>query len=223
MDAKAIKLIDLVLQQEGGYADKKIDGHETYRGITRDNFPSWKGWDIIDSYKPLKHNQIIKNTRLENEVRQFYFKHFYQPLKINELKNLLTSGQLFAMGVNSGLKNAVKLLQKAINKVYNVKIAVDGIIGKNTLSYANGSKAIQIGKEMINQCNAYYEAIVRKKPSNKKFLKGWKNRVEGVTKACSETLSKSVLFTSVRNNKWIEKIIDFVIKIIKYLRNKKVF
>ena len=155
MDAKAIKLIDMVLTDEGGYASPKFDGHETYCGITRDNHPNWDGWKIVDANKPLKHGQIIKNTSLENDVRQFYYKYYYTPMKIQSLNDLLTSGQLFAMGVNAGSKNAVKLLQKAINKVYNVQIAVDGIIGKNTLSYANGSKSIKVGQEMINQCNNY--------------------------------------------------------------------
>ena len=155
MDAKAIKLIDMVLTDEGGYASPKFDGHETYRGITRDNHPNWDGWKIVDANKPLKHGQIIKNTSLENDVRQFYYKYYYTPMKIQSLNDLLTSGQLFAMGVNAGSKTAVKLLQKAINKVYNVQIAVDGIIGKNTLSYANGSKSIKERQEMINQCNNY--------------------------------------------------------------------
>lgn len=218
MDAKAIKLIDLVLQWEGGYADKKIDGHETYRGITRDNFPKWSGWAIVDAHKPLKHNQIIKDTKLENEVRQFYYKYFYTPLKINELKDLLTSGQLFAMGVNAGIKNAVKLLQKAINKVYKVKITIDGIIGKTTLTYANGEKSIQVGEEMINQCNAYYDAIVARKPSNKKFLKGWKNRIKGVTDACTTSISKNILATSIKQKGLLSKILNFILKIFNFLK-----
>ena len=212
MDAKAIKLIDLVLQWEGGYADKKFDGHETYRGITRDNFPKWEGWSIVDANKPLKHGQIIKNISLENKVRQFYYKYFYTPMKIDQINDLLTSGQLFAMGVNAGSKAAAKLLQKAINKVYKVNIAVDGIIGKNTLTYANGEKSTQVGQEMINQCNSYYDSLVVKKPSNKKFLNGWKNRVKGVTQACT---SKSILLTSSNKLSWISKLIKFLIELFK--------
>ena len=217
MDAKAIKLIDMVLTDEGGYASPKFDGHETYRGITRDNHPNWDGWKIVDANKPLKHGQIIKNTSLENDVRQFYYKYYYTPMKIQSLNDLLTSGQLFAMGVNAGSKNAVKLLQKAINKVYNVQIAVDGIIGKNTLSYANGSKSIKVGQEMINQCNGYYDAIVRRKPTNKKFLKGWKNRVKHVTQVCSTTVnSKTVLATTYDySNKWYVKLLKWIIEKLK--------
>ena len=93
MDAKAIKLIDMVLTDEGGYASPKFDGHETYRGITRDNHPNWDGWKIVDANKPLKHGQIIKNTSLENDVRQFYYKYYYTPMKIQSLNDVLTSGQ----------------------------------------------------------------------------------------------------------------------------------
>ena len=61
MDSKAIKLIDMVLKHEGGYANVSGDlGGETYRGISRKNFPSWNGWEIVDEKKPLKYNQILK-------------------------------------------------------------------------------------------------------------------------------------------------------------------
>lgn len=216
MDSKAIKLIDMVLSWEGGYSDPSYDGHETYRGITRSNYPNWEGWKIVDANKPLKYNQIIKNISLENEVRKFYNKHYYIPMKISSFNNLLLSGQLFAMGINAGAKTSVKLLQKAINKVYKTNIMVDGIIGKITLSYANGDKNIEVANEMINQCNLYYESIVAKNPSKKKFLNGWKNRVKGVTKTCSTT---SVLLTNALNKSdWLTYLMQFILKLIKLFK-----
>lgn len=222
MDAKAIKLIDMVMQYEGGYADKKIDGHETYRGITRTSHPNWEGWKIIDSKKPLKYNQIIKDTTLENYVRQLYYKYYYTPMKIGEINDLLAAGQTFALGVNAGLKNGVKALQKAINKVYGVKISVDGVVGKETLSYANGDKSVEVGKETVNQCNAYYNNLVAKKPSMKKFLNGWLNRVKGVTKTCSTPVSTNILLTTKNNNgNWFMKLISFIKEVIDWFKTIK--
>lgn len=215
MDAKAIKLINLVLQWEGGYSDSSYDGYETYRGITRANHKTWAGWKIIDVNKPLKYNQIIKNTKLENDVREFYYKNYYKPMKIDSINNLLTSGQTFAMGVNAGMKTAIKLLQKAVNKVYGVNIATDGIIGNITLSYVNGTKSKEVALEMINQCNAKYESIVAANPNKKKFLNGWKNRVKGVTSACS---TSNVLLTLNSENGWITKILQFILKLIKLFK-----
>lgn len=215
MDAKAVKLIDLVLQWEGGYADTSFDGHETYRGITRDNYPTWCGWPIVDSYKPLKHNQIIKNTTLENHVREFYYKYYYKPMKIMDLDNLLTSGHVFSMGVNAGSKASIKLLQKAINKVYCTSIAVDGIIGNITLSYANGDRKNEVATELVNQCYEYYETLATRNPYNKKFLNGWRNRVKGVTDACTNTLSILTTLFTTEKNKLFDKILSFILKIIK--------
>lgn len=213
MDAKAVKLIDLILQWEGGYSDHSYDGHETYRGITRKNHSTWNGWKIVDAHKPLKYNQIIKDNTLENNVRKFYYKYYYIPMKINSIDNLLTAGQLFAMGVNAGSKTAIKLLQKAINNVYNDEIAVDGIIGRITLEYVNGSKSFEVSQEMVNQCNSYYESIVATNPSKKKFLNGWKNRVQGVSNACSSKVSH-VLITTLKRDNWFTKLLKYVFKMV---------
>lgn len=200
MDKKEIKLIDMVLQHEGGYSSgqdkfsKEDLGGETYRGISRKYYPSWDGWEIVDINKPLKHNQIIKNTTLENNVRQFYDKYFYTPMKISKIDNLLIAGHVFCHGVNAGKKPSIKLLQKAINKTYSVNIAVDGIIGNETLKYTNGEQQEKLANELIEQRNQYYKNIVNNKPSQKKFLNGWLNRVKNTTKICSST---NVFTTSI--------------------------
>ena len=86
------------------------------------------------------------------------------------------------MGVNAGTGAAVKVLQKAINMVYGVTIATDGAIGNITLTYTNNkAKLNELINEFINQRRLYYQDLVKRKPTNQKFLKGWLNRVEIVT------------------------------------------
>lgn len=186
MDSKAIKLINMILRQESGYANVSGDlGGETYRGITRKNFPKWDGWKIVDENKPLKNGQIIDNEELENNVMDFYYDNFYTPMKIDKVEDMLISGHLLCHGVNAGIKTSVKLLQKAVNNVYNVKISVDGIIGSTTLKYTNGAKANEVAREFIEQRNQYYKNLVSKNPSQYKFLNGWLNRVKNTTVECS--------------------------------------
>lgn len=186
MTNKAIKLIDMILKSEGGFVNDPDDrGGVTYRGITRKNFPNWKGWKIVDANLPLKNGQIIKNDELEQYVREFYHENFYQPMKIDEIDNMLISGHLLCHGVNAGIKTAVKILQKSINKIYNVGISVDGIVGNITLSYSNGDKAESVAQEMISERKEYYTNLAKRNPSQKKFLKGWLNRVDSTTKECS--------------------------------------
>lgn len=220
MDGKARKLIDMILKHEGGYAIVKNDlGGETYRGITRKNFPSWSGWKIVDSKKPLKNNTIIKDEELENDVRDFYYQNFYLPLKIYKIQSLLISGHLLCHGVNAGIKNAVKLLQKSINIVYKVSIAVDGIIGTKTLQYTNSNKSSQLATTFIEQRNQYYNNLVKKNPSQKKFLKGWLNRVKETTQECSSSNAFFTLNIDKSNIKY--KILNFIFNIITTFFKKK--
>ena len=40
---------DITMGHEGGYANNKLDtGGETYRGVSRNNWPDWEGWRLID-------------------------------------------------------------------------------------------------------------------------------------------------------------------------------
>ena len=51
------------MEHEGGYVDDRDDrGGETYRGISRNNFPDWKGWKKIDGFKPVDA-VILRSSR----------------------------------------------------------------------------------------------------------------------------------------------------------------
>lgn len=225
MTDRAIKLINMVLSHEGGYSSgnerqtKGDKGKETYCGISRVFNPRWDGWKIVDKYKPIKYNAIIKDSKLEASVRQYYYNAYYVPLKCEQFTSLLIAGHLFCHGVNAGIKTSAKLLQKAINKVYEVNITVDGIIGATTLKYANGNKMKSVATEFINQRNLYYKNITIKNPSQKKFLNGWYNRVKKTTKICSNS-SINVLFTSLSNGDFLKKLLSFIYDLIQ-LFNKK--
>lgn len=226
MDNKANVLISMVLKSEGGYSSgtgkmSADSGGETYCGIARKFFPSWSGWKIVDANKPLKYNQKINNATLDKEIKEFYYQKFYVKMKIDRISNYCLSAHVFDMGVNAGISGSIKLLQKAINKVYNVNISVDGIIGEQTLSYANGSNENELLDEFIEQRNQYYNNIVAKRPSQKVFINGWLNRVKSVTSEYCKC-SKNILSTSVdtsQNSIW-KTILSFIFNLIKkYLKN----
>lgn len=184
---KQQKLIDMVLRHEGGYVNNALDkGKETYCGISRAYHPNWEGWKLVDKHKPLKTNQKINDESLQLQVYNFYLEKFYSPIKIDKIDNIIIAGHLFCHAVNAGLTNAVKILQKAINNVYQSYIVVDGKIGAITLSWTNNaSKQEELITEIIKLRKTYYENIVRNKPSQNVFLKGWLNRVNSTTAYCS--------------------------------------
>lgn len=176
-------IINKTLETEGYYVNDKLDaGGETYCGIARNANPKWEGWKIVDAHKPLKWNQKINDAELERLVIEIYDAKYYQPIKADMIDSDMIRMHLYDMGVNAGTGAAVKLLQKSINKVYGIAIAVDGVIGNITLTYTNNkAKLNELVNEFINQRREYYRNLVAIKPSNQKFLQGWLNRVEITT------------------------------------------
>lgn len=68
-------------------------------------------------------------------------------------------------GANIGIKRPQKLL----------KVTQDGIVGPKTISAVNNTKDFL--KILYNARKDHFESIVKSKPTSKKFLKGWLNRL----------------------------------------------
>lgn len=136
--------LERTLKFEGGYSNNPNDaGGETFRGISREYWPNWEGWNIIDSFpnkKALPPSQFFlgeneyDKDELSRLVSDFYHLNFWTPLHGDEIKSQEIANYLFDFAVNSGIGDAVKALQKAINKIHTPKIGVDKIIGRETLS-----------------------------------------------------------------------------------------
>ena len=172
-------LIDMILESESGWANVQFDsGGETYRGISRVNFPNWSGWEFIDSIENKKRGEIFKNQDIENSIYQFYLDNFYNKLKLDDIKDLHISAHLLDQSVNSGISVGVKCLQRAINTLIDSKISVDGKIGKDTISKTNLLDNEKLNTRLIKERVNFYNSIVTKNPKQKKFLNGWLNRVE---------------------------------------------
>lgn len=226
MDKNAL-LVEMVLKHEGGYVnDKNDNGKETYCGISRRSHPRWAGWKIVDTYKPLKWNEKIDDAELNQCVIDLYTKNYYKPLKLESINNLLLSAHLFDHGVNAGLSASAKLLQKSINTVYNLSIAVDGKIGNETLSYANSpDKLTDLVNEFIKNREQFYKNIVNRNPSQKKFLNGWLNRVKTTTKTIQnyqKGLTRDEQNVCIADGTFLEpnkpiwlKILEFIWKLIQ--------
>jgi len=84
--AAFLAVLAKTLKQEGGYVNDPYDsGGETYRGISRRAWPSWKGWPLIDQAKTdgLKSPKAIDrhfedDAEMFELVADFYFANFWQ-------------------------------------------------------------------------------------------------------------------------------------------------
>lgn len=102
-------------------------------------------------------NLDIKNLT-KDEAKELYRKDFYIPMKIEEFTNMNLALHYFDMGINAGIKNATNLLTEAYKiKNEHPERSIVGIY-----------KDLRI---------AYYTKVAEYR-NNKKFLKGWLNRVE---------------------------------------------
>lgn len=181
--------LEHMLEFEGGYVNDPDDsGGETFRGISRRNWPAWPGWDLIDRVKAsgattakLINARFAGDAEMERLVADFYRVNFWRPFEKLGLPDRLAE-KMFDTAVNMGVGRAAKLLQTAVNALGPVvKLVVDGAIGPRTLDALGLILDTPAGEGRVLAAYAeaqadHYRAIVRGKPSQEKYLKGWLRR-----------------------------------------------
>jgi len=197
----AFKILELA---EGGYADNPLDeGKETYKGISRRWYPTWEGWDIIDSIKTYMgydgskkskkelNEQLVLNYELQEMVKNFYKKNYWNkfngdklPFKIGA--KLLEQSVLLGTGRKGALhlQKAINLEKERLNDYPLIK--EDGIIGRGTLKELNKLNEDFILKWLtLLQEQELLEEILNK-PQKIVFYQAWKNRINKSLKKIAE-------------------------------------
>jgi lysozyme family protein len=172
---------------EGGYANDSVDkGGETYKGISRENFPEWIGWPIVDANKALSNfpDAMEANEGLQNLVRLFYKKEFWDGCNLDYIIDQAIANEIFDTAVNMGVYIASVFLQKALNVLNRNQtlyhdIPITGKIGSLTTEAANNSKESAAVVKIMNVLQgARYVEICLANPKQEKFIRGWLSRVE---------------------------------------------
>lgn len=161
---------------EGGYANSPSDsGGETYRGISRKNWPSWAGWALIDQVKAeqqynVKLEPVLdRNNALQGLVIAFYLKNFWQYDGINDQE---VANKVFDLSVNVGKVHGVKILQQAVGT------NLDGVYGPNTERLVNSHPPGSLAPILRASAEQYHKSTVASHPEDAEFLKGWLARDE---------------------------------------------
>jgi len=155
---------------EGGYSNDPEDfGSETYKGISRASHPAWKGWVIVDKYKDKSGFPVIldRDIELQKQVELFYLYEFWLPLKADQIQNQLSADSIFDFAVNAGIKTCVRLVQTVVGT------KADGIIGEQTLGKINSIDYCYVQSAFTVAKISHYILIIKKRPTNKKYLYGW--------------------------------------------------
>jgi lysozyme family protein len=149
------QIIDKVLEHEGGYVNDPYDkGGETNFGIAKRWYPD------VD----------IKNLTKSDAIN-IYYNNYWKPSKADFLPNDLKA-TYFDMCVNMGQRQAVKILQQAINSRKMNKIEEDGVIGEITIE-----NAARISKRRLQAYRClFYGRLVSEEPEQERFYFGWYKR-----------------------------------------------
>ena len=167
--------IPFILQHEGGWVNDPDDsGGETYCGISRNNFPNWPGWRLID----IAHGSATFPANLKlvgglsDLVAEFYRQNFWQASWDDLDKRV--AAKVFDISVNCGESWGPKILQRALT------VTDDGIVGQHTIDAANSMDTTALLTLMASKLDEHYEAIVAATPRDQKFLSEWKERAAWV-------------------------------------------
>lgn len=158
------KIFDYLLKVEGGYSNDKHDkGGKTKYGITEEDARDfgYKG-DMQDLTKDFTKN--------------IYMKKYYLGNKLDKVVNDKVALSVCDFIVNGGAWGAKKA-QAALNEL-GFDLRVDGILGEKSLAALNEVDENKFLEKYHDLQRRYYRVLAANKPTQKKFLTGWLNRVD---------------------------------------------
>ena len=165
--------LPLLLRFEGGLSDAPSDrGGLTNYGITQATFDAWN----VGRDRP----RVSVRTITDAEVREIYRELYWVPSGAHRFvgETFTLSFTLFDGAVNFGVPQGTRFLQRAINNYTRggEKLSEDGIFGQKTEAAARSLKPRALVEEIVRLRIEYRMEIVKRNPSQAKFLSGWLSR-----------------------------------------------
>lgn len=146
---------------EGGFVDDPDDaGGATMAGVTLATFRT-----IFGKNKTVEDLKNITDAQWKKIM-----KVYWDACNADKIENQSIANIVVDWNINSGADGR-KGVQKALGLV------ADGIFGKLTLAALNGKTPECIHCKIRRARINFYDELVQRKPSQKKFYKGWMNRI----------------------------------------------
>ncbi|MGB1026643.1 MAG: glycoside hydrolase family 108 protein, partial [Rhodospirillaceae bacterium] len=171
------------LTNEGGFVDHSSDpGGATNYGVSL-RFLRSLGVALgdVDGDGDVDEHDIRALTK---DKAAFLFRvKFWRPAKCSEVarSSPALAIKLFDTAVNTGVRQAVRLLQRAINASgVNKPISVDGLIGPQTLGMVRNLDPKRVLRALAREQEAFYVELVANNSDLGVFLKGWRRRARWV-------------------------------------------
>lgn len=153
-----------ILKWEGGFVNDPNDsGGATNKGVTLATFRRYKGEDAtVDDLKAIT----------DEEWTNIYKTMYWDKFRADEIASQTVANLCVDWLWMSGTK-AIKYVQRLIGA------DEDGIVGKQTLALLN-AKGDGLVLPIYNYRKDFYHRIVASRPSQKRFLRGWINRLNAL-------------------------------------------
>lgn len=172
---------------EGGYANDINDrGGETLGGISRNNWPKWTGWVLVDAHRNQFPTDIhnpknwkIVDSILQSEPRlvplteSFYKANFWDDIEGDTIHSQEVANILFDWAVNSGEGSPARVIQNIVGA------KPDGDIGPKTAAKINAYPAQEaLPKLLRSERIKAIKVIVQNNPSQRVFMDTWLHRAQ---------------------------------------------
>lgn len=164
--ADAKKLKAFILRWEGGYVNDPVDkGGATNKGITLATFRQFYGATAtVDQLKALTDEQWLHIFRCG----------FWDKFKADDIANQSVANLCVDWAWASGVGTAVRQVQALLG------VSVDGIVGAKTLAAINKANQRHLFAKIKSARLRFVENIVKRDTTQRKFLNGWKNRINAL-------------------------------------------
>ena len=159
------KLKPFILKWEGGYVNDKDDlGGATNKGVTLATFRSVYGQG--------KTANDLRNMT-DQQWETIFKKHFWDKWRADEIEDQSVANILVDWLWASG-SYGIKIPQRVLG------VTVDGIVGAKTIAAVNAKDGKSFFKEIRQERVDFIDRICTSRPQNKKFRKGWLNRINAL-------------------------------------------
>lgn len=177
------KLVPIIKKWEGGFVNDPDDsGGATNKGVTLATFRSFYGSSkTVNDLKAMTDAQWL----------HIFLNGYWNKCQASQINNQAIANIFVDWAWGSGPVTAIKKVQGLVGT------DVDGIVGPKTLAAINGANQEQLFNKIKAARIKFVEDLVKSRPKDKKFLSGWKNRINSFFFGNQTSNASSALFLVV--------------------------
>ena len=172
------QIIEFTLKYEGVLSDHPADrGGLTKYGISLKAAQEAQNFVLDVNDDGVIDSRDIRELDRETSI-QFYKEEYWdKPFELDDFSSTPKKQfVIFDCNVNHGAGNTTRLIQSALKALGN-DLVIDGRYGRITKGLLESADEDSFFDAMLDKRASFYNAIVRNRPNQKVFLRGWMNRI----------------------------------------------